>query len=215
MTAQAAVALVLHGHLPHAELGNEHDRLGERWLLEALWECYLPLEAMLDRLGADGVPAAITLSITPPLGSMLRHPRLRRRLAEHLAALSEVNALAGRRFAADPALAAVCTDTAARLRWSAERWDALGGDLLAALERHRTAGRVDLLGSTATHAFLPGLTPEPGAVRAQLRLGLRAFERLCGHRPSACGYPNAATTSASAPSSHAPGWGTRCSMLMV
>jgi 1,4-alpha-glucan branching enzyme len=192
MATHAAVALVLHGHLPYATPGSADDRLGERWLLEALWECYLPLEAMLARLGADGVPAALTLSISPPLGSMLRHPRLPARMAEHLAALGEVNAQAARRFAGEPALGAVAASYAERLRWTTERWLALGGDLLGALERHRRAGRLELLASSVTHAYLPGFAPEPDAMRTQLALGLRSFERLCGHRPLGLWLPECA-----------------------
>ena len=192
MAARATMALVLHGHLPYAEIGAESDRLGERWLLEALWECYLPLEAMLERLAADAVTAPITLSISPPLAAMLRHPRLARRLDEHLEALSEVNARARRRVAADPALEAVGASYAKRLCWTIERWHALDGDLLGALGRHRAAGRLELMSSSVTHAYLPGLGIEPEAVRAQLRLGLRYFERLSGHRPIGLWLPECA-----------------------
>ena len=192
MATHAAVALVLHGHLPYATVGSADDRLGERWLLEALWECYLPLEAMLARLGAEGVPAALTLSISPPLGSMLRHPRLPARMADHLAALGEVNARAARRLAAEPALATVTASYAERLRRTSERWRDLGGDLLGALAQHRQAGRLELLASSVTHAYLPGFAPEPGAMRTQLELGLLSFERLCGHRPLGLWLPECA-----------------------
>ena len=44
------VAIVLHAHLPYVR-HPEHDRpLEERWLHEAIWECYLPILGVLDRL---------------------------------------------------------------------------------------------------------------------------------------------------------------------
>ena len=59
----------------------------------------------------------------------------------------------------------------------------IDGDVLGALVRHHEAGRIELFTSSATHAYLPGLSSSPASIRAQLRLGLRGFERMSGVRP--------------------------------
>jgi 1,4-alpha-glucan branching enzyme len=71
-------------------------------------------------------------------------------------------------------------------------WERIEGDVLAALVAHARAGRIELWTTTATHAYLPGLLSAPASVRAQLRLGLRAFEALTGVRPSGLWLPECA-----------------------
>ncbi len=69
--AHGYLAIVLHAHLPFVRHPENERHLEERWFYEALIECYLPLVDMLDRLAADGVPVALTMSLTPPLAAML------------------------------------------------------------------------------------------------------------------------------------------------
>src|SRR3984957_5991832 len=87
------LALVLHAHLPFVRHPEHARHLEERWLYEALVECYLPLLDAFDRLADDGVPFALTMSITPPLAAMLKDDLLRQRFDGHLA---RIEALAER-----------------------------------------------------------------------------------------------------------------------
>src|SRR5690606_1246709 len=130
----------------------EHPRpLEERWLHEALTECYLPLLSVFDRLERDGVPFAITMSLTPPLASMLRDDLLRQRFHEHLARLEDLADKECQRLSQDPELGPVACFYDELLREVRARWDAIHGDVIAALLHHRNAGRIELLGSSATH----------------------------------------------------------------
>ena len=61
------LAIVLHAHLPFVRHPEHARHLEERWYYEALIECYLPLLDVFDRLHEEGVPFALTMSITPPL----------------------------------------------------------------------------------------------------------------------------------------------------
>src|SRR5206468_721729 len=153
----------------------EHARpLEERWLHEALWEAYLPLCDALERLAHDGVHAPLTLSVSPPLAAMLGDALLRRRFDEHLVRLERL-ASGARRFVPD-ALGAVLDFYAGRLAGARATWDRIGGDVLGAWTAHARAGRVELWTTSATHAYLPGLATARGSLRAQIRLGLAAFE---------------------------------------
>lgn len=192
MSGAGHVALVLHAHLPYVR-HPEHERpLEERWLHEALWESYLPLVALLDRLAAEGVSVALTLSISPPLAAMLSDDLLRARFGAHLERLERLAShLLERGLVAAPLRPALAFYQR-RLAAVHAAWDGLHGDVLAALRGHARAGRLELLTSTATHAYLPGLLASPASVRAQLRLGLRGFEAITGVRPRGLWLPECA-----------------------
>jgi 1,4-alpha-glucan branching enzyme len=187
------VAIVLHAHLPWVRHPEHARPLEERWLHEALWESYLPLLEVLDRLAEDGVRAPFTLSVSPPLAAMLADDLLRRRFADHLERLERLAASLARGSLLAPALRPALAFYQARFAEVHAAWDRAGGDVLAALAAHARAGRIELVTTTATHAYLPGLLSSPASIRAQLRIGLRAFEALSGVSPRGlwlpeCGY---------------------------
>ncbi len=78
------LAFVLHAHLPFVRHPEHARHLEERWLYEALIECYLPLARRLRPDGGEGVPFALTMSVTPPLAAMLKDELLRQRFHEYL-----------------------------------------------------------------------------------------------------------------------------------
>jgi 1,4-alpha-glucan branching enzyme len=189
------VAIVLHAHLPYVRHPEHARSIEERWLYEALWECYLPLLGALDRLANDGIRGALTISISPPLASMLRDDLLGRRFEDHL---DRTAALVERLLvrAAGPYEAALRVHRD-RLAEARALWDRSGGDVLGAFVRHASEGEgegsIDLLTTAASHAYLPGLLPaSPASVRAQIRLGLRSFEALTGVRPAGLWLPECA-----------------------
>ena len=87
------VALVLHAHLPFVRHPESDYVLEEEWLYEAITETYIPLLQVFEGLKRDGINFKITMSMTPPLVSMLRDPLLQERYSEHLAQLEELVAL--------------------------------------------------------------------------------------------------------------------------
>src|SRR5260370_4106512 len=91
--AHGCLALVLHAHLPFVRHPEHARHLEERWFYEALVECYLPLLEAFDRMAEQNVPFALTMSVTPPLATMMRDNLLRQRFHEHLA---RIEALAQR-----------------------------------------------------------------------------------------------------------------------
>ncbi len=184
------LALVLHAHLPYVR-HPEHERsLEERWLHEALWESYLPLLDVLDRLEKDGVAATLTLSVSPPLAAMLRDRLLKARFVAHLDRLARLAEKLEKVVAAEllPALRFY----QGRLAEVAAVWDRVGGDVLGAFKKHAAKGRLELWTTSATHAYLPGLAAAPASIRAQIRLGLRAFASVFGEEPKGFWLPECA-----------------------
>lgn len=186
MPAKGYLSIVLHAHLPYVRHPEHARHLEERWLFEAILECYLPLVGMLDRLAAEGIPVALTSSLTPTLADMLQDDLLRARFETHLARLQSLQRKELRRAGDDGRFGKAIHFYGAWLDEARRTWERHRGDIVSALVSHVRAGRLDLLASAATHAFLPGLASEPSAIRAQVRVGLAAFRAQTGLKP--CGF---------------------------
>jgi 1,4-alpha-glucan branching enzyme len=186
------LALVLHAHLPFVRHPEHALHLEERWFYEALIECYLPLLDAFDRMAADGVPFALTMSVTPPLASMLKDPLLCERFDRHLGRIEALAAKECDRLYGDvefAPIAAFYRDELARMRAVWARWD---GDVLKGLLHHWDAGRLEIMTCSATHCYLPGLLPTRSGIRPQLELGVRGFESIVGRTPLGMWLPECA-----------------------
>lgn len=194
MMRRGYLLLVLHAHLPFVR-HPEHEGLPEeRWLFEAVTECYLPLLAALERLQEEGLAFRITLSLSPPLIAMLQDPLLQQRYLRHLERLLELLDRERLRNRKDSGLRVLAEFharwfTATRRRYL-ERY---GCDPVAGFRRLADAGVLELITSAATHGFLPLLRQEPAAVGAQLRVAADFFQQRIGRPAPAiwlpeCGY---------------------------
>src|SRR5436309_3551021 len=84
------LCIVLHAHLPFVRHPEHEDFLEEDWLYEAISETYLPLLKVFDQLTDERVPFRVTMTLTPPLVSMLRDELLMSRYARRLDKLCEL-----------------------------------------------------------------------------------------------------------------------------
>jgi len=84
------LALVLHAHLPYVRHPEYEEFLEEDWLYEAITETYIPLIQVFEGLVRDGVDFRITMSLTPPLVSMLSDELLQQRYLRNLNRLIEL-----------------------------------------------------------------------------------------------------------------------------
>jgi 1,4-alpha-glucan branching enzyme len=192
MPARGYLAVVLHAHLPFVR-HPEHERpLEERWLFEALAECYLPLLGAFERLHRAGVPFPVTMSLTPPLAAMLRDALLRRRFEDHLARMQKLADRETQRLRDDERFGPVARFYVEELVEVRSTWSRIRGDVVGALVGHADASDIELVSCAATHAYLPGLLPTRRALRAQLRIGMRAFQHATGRRPTGIWLPECA-----------------------
>ncbi|MGI6083407.1 MAG: 1,4-alpha-glucan branching protein domain-containing protein [Limnochordia bacterium] len=187
------VAICLHTHLPYVRHADDPNALEQRWLFEAITESYIPLLNVFHRLREDGVAFRFAMSVTPPLMEMLRDPLLQARYISHLDNLIHLAEKEVVRLGSEPRFRTVAEMYLWKLREArhifCERYQ---GDLLRGFLQLEKAGCLDLITSAGTHAYLPLLRSEE-AVRSQVRLGVRAFQRHFGHRPRGiwlpeCGY---------------------------
>src|SRR6266540_894923 len=75
---------VLHAHLPYVRHPEHPEFLEEDWFFEALNETYVPIVSVLDGLLAEGVEYRLTMTLSPPLVSMMTDELLLSRYHRHL-----------------------------------------------------------------------------------------------------------------------------------
>jgi 1,4-alpha-glucan branching enzyme len=191
--ARGCLSIVLHAHLPFVRHPESTDVLEERWLYEAITGTYLPLLQVFEGLVADGVPYRCTVSLSAPLVSMMADDLLKTRYAAHLDRLVELAEKELERTRPEPhyhRLAQMYPDRFQSLRHT---WRSHDGDLVRAFRRLRDAGRLEVITSTATHAFFPLMDRNWAAIRAQVHVAADLYEKHFGARPPGmwlgeCGY---------------------------
>jgi 1,4-alpha-glucan branching enzyme len=181
----------LHSHLPYV-LNHGRWPHGSDWLCEAAIDTYLPLIETLTQLAREDVHAPVTIGVTPVLGNQLAHPsfaaELEHLFAERLKACARAPAELAETGQDDLIpLAAFWHTRLERLR----RLFRTHGDIIAALRRFESGGRLEIISSAATHGYLPLLGTE-ASIRLQLHVGYAEHRRLFGRAPRGCWLPECA-----------------------
>jgi len=176
--------LALHSHLPYV-LNHGRWPHGSDWLCEAALDTYLPLLERLEELAAEQTPTPVTIGFTPVLANQLASPAFAREMEEffgqRLAACDEAPASFG-------PLVEFWRARFNRLRELFRRIDA---NLVAAFRRLQEQGRLEIIGSAATHGYLP-LLGRDESIRLQLAVGQHEHRRLFGVAPAGCWLPECA-----------------------
>ncbi|MFQ5509373.1 MAG: glycoside hydrolase family 57 protein [Leptospirillia bacterium] len=187
-------SLVLHAHLPFVRHPEYPEFMEEDWLFEAIGETYIPLIAMMHRLQDDGIPFALTMSLTPPLCEMLSDPLLMERYDRRLRkqvelAEKEITRTGGHDDFNNLARYYLGRFTE-ELRIFEEE---CGRNLLGAFRRFQDAGLLEIMTCGATHGFFPLMQVNERAVRAQVRVAVANYRKHFGRGPRGiwlpeCGY---------------------------
>ncbi len=186
--------LVLHAHLPYVRHPEYDSFLEEDWLYEAITETYIPLINVFDGLLRDNVDFRVTMSLTPPLISMLTDPLLQHRYLRHLGKLIDLASREVERTVWQPAfhnLALMYKDRFCNARYVFE--DLYGKNIVNAFKKFQDLGKLEIITCGATHGFLPLSDVYPSAVRAQVKVAAAHYEKHLGRRPRGiwlpeCGY---------------------------
>ncbi|WP_287370744.1 1,4-alpha-glucan branching protein [Oceanithermus sp.] len=166
--------LVLHAHMPYVRAHGAWP-FGEETLYEVMAETYLPLAQALDRLWADGVPAPLTIGLTPILVEQLADADVQQGFARYAEdrrerARSDLERYRGGELEASAAF---------QLRFwegTLAAFEELGRDLPGAFRRAQARGQIELVTSSATHGYSP-LLGYPEALAAQVRTGVHTYRR--------------------------------------
>ena len=194
MSAKGYFALVLHAHLPFVRHPEYERFLEEDWFFEALTETYLPLLDVFEGLERDGIHFRVTMSLTPPLLSMMTDPLLQKRFVRYLDE---------RLIAIEGELKRTKDDTYfnpvvhyykkhfERLREQfVEQYEL---DVTRGFRRLMENGYLEIITCGATHGYLPLLATQEESLYAQLSMAVRTHERILGRKPKGiwlaeCGY---------------------------
>jgi 1,4-alpha-glucan branching enzyme len=191
--AKGYFALVLHAHLPFVRHPEDPTVMEEQWLYEGITGTYLPLIQMFEGLVADGVQYRCTVSLSAPLMTMLTDDLLKERYARYLDRLIELAEKELDRTRHEPHYQRLAQMYFDRFQSIRHTWRCHEGDLVRAFRRLMDAGRIEVITSTATHAFFPLLDRNWAALRAQVHVAADLYERHFGRRSlgmwlGECGY---------------------------
>jgi 1,4-alpha-glucan branching enzyme len=204
MDFRYAISIVLEAHLPYVREYNGDDNFSqsgeEGRFFEAVSETFLPLLGILDRLENDHVPFRLGLAISPILCHMLSDELLLnkylhytdmqiefgRQEMERTSGQSEINKLAQIYY--DQLLDKRITFT--------ERY---GKNILKAIDFYRRKGKVEILASSATHAFLPFVSHNAESLQAQIEIPVSSYRRHFGGCPQGFWLPALGWTQALEP----------------
>ncbi|NEP62562.1 MAG: DUF1957 domain-containing protein, partial [Symploca sp. SIO2G7] len=183
------LALVLHAHLPFVRHPESDFVLEEEWLFEAITETYIPLLTMFDGLKRDGIDFKMTMSMTPPLVSMLKDPLLQERYDEHLAKLEELAESEIERNEHSGHLKYLADYYANEFNHTRQVWEDHGGDLVSAFKQYVDSNNLDIITCGATHGYLPLMKMYPEAVWSQLKVAVESHAENFGHPPTGIWLP--------------------------
>ncbi|MFN0095144.1 MAG: 1,4-alpha-glucan branching protein domain-containing protein [Dehalococcoidia bacterium] len=191
MTERGTAMLVLHTHLPYCRLAGRWPH-GEEWFHEAMLECYLPLlSAFRELQGAIAGSFGVTINVTPILAEQMRDPLMQEHFRAYVADRCERAASDVARFATNEAFGATAAFHLERYRAAQALFEAIEGDVPAALAQLEAAGHVEIATSAATHGYLP-LLGDDDAVRFQVETGVAAHIRTFGRPPRSFWLPECA-----------------------
>jgi len=190
--ATGYLALVLHAHLPFVRHPESDYVLEEEWLYEAIIETYVPLITMFEGLKRDGIDFKITMSMTPPLVSMLRDSLLQERFDEHLAKLEELTELEVERNVHNGHVRYLAEHYAQEFNHVRNVWESYSGDLVTAFKQFQDSNNLEIITCGATHGYLPLMKMYPEAVWAQLQVAVEHYEENFGRAPNGIWLPECA-----------------------
>ena len=188
------LVLLLHAHLPYVRHPEYKSFVEENWLFEGISETYLPLLRLFDSLERDGVEFKLALSISPTLTTMLQDQLLQHRYIAHLHSQLELAEKEVNRTRDDdrfrPLAEMYRTRHQTNLREFTQKYE---NDITRGFDYYYKRGKLEILATAATHAFLPLYMQHPPAVRAQVQTGVADHARVFGKAPRGfwlpeCGY---------------------------
>jgi len=192
--AKGFLALVLHAHLPFVRHPEQEDFLEERWLFEAISETYLPLLQCFNSLNEEGVNFKVTISLSPPLISMLTDPLLQDRYLNFISKMIHLCEREVERTVNQPEFNNLAIMYANKYKHDFDSFvNKYEKNLIKAFGILQQTGKVEIITCAATHGFLPLLNLTPESVRAQIAVAVQVFEKHFGSKPKGmwlpeCGY---------------------------
>ena len=188
------VSFVLHAHLPFVHHPESENYLEEQWLFEAISETYIPLLLNFKKLEEEKVDFRITMSLTPPLLSMLSNKLLQKRYIKYLKTHIELCKKELERTSYDERLNSLSKYYLDRYSNDLHVFkDIYNCNIIDGFKYFQDIGVLEIITCGATHGFFPILYVNENTVRAQIAVGVQTYEKYLGRKPRGiwlpeCGY---------------------------
>ncbi len=194
MQKKGYVSFVLHAHLPFIHHPESDDYLEESWLYEAISETYIPLLKYFKKLVDENVKFRITMSMTPPLLSMLDSKLLQQKYINYLEKLIELSKKEIKRTTFNQKINNLSHYYYERYSEDLRLFrDEFNCDLISQFKHFQDIGVLEIITCGATHGYFPILYVNEKTVRAQIAVGVQTYKRFFGRNPRGiwlpeCGY---------------------------
>ena len=194
MQKKGYLSFVLHAHLPFIHHPESDDYLEESWLYEAISETYIPLLQNFQKLVDEGVKFRITMTMTPPLLSMLDSKLLQQKYINYLKQHIELSKKEIERTKYDPRINKLSKYYYKRysndLHWFKDIYKC---NLITGFKKFQDLGVLEIITCGATHGYFPILYVNEKTVRAQIAIGVQTYYQyfdkpLKGFWLPECGY---------------------------
>lgn len=188
------VSIILHAHLPFIRHPEHEDFFEEKWLFEAICETYIPLLETFDNLVNEGVNFRITMSLTPSLMTMLADELLQERCIKHMNRLIELSEKEVERTKDQPEFNRLAKMYYEKYNNNYDIFvNKYNKNLITGFKHFSELGNLEIITCAATHGYLPLMSINPEAVRAQIAVGVQTYEKFLGKKPNGiwlpeCGY---------------------------
>ncbi|WP_018248613.1 glycoside hydrolase family 57 protein [Orenia marismortui] len=187
------LALVLHAHLPFVRHPEHEHFMEENWLYEAITETYIPLINHFEGLHRDGIDYRLTMSLTPPLISMLTDPLLQDRYLRHINKLIELAHKEVERTKDQPKINKAARFYLERFEIAKDTFlHKYKKNLVNAFKKFQDLGYLEIITCGATHGYLPLMQQYPEAVRAQIEVAIETHKKHLGREPRGIWLPECA-----------------------
>jgi len=187
------LSLILHAHLPFVRHPEYREFLEEDWLFEAITETYIPLIDVFDKLIDEGIDFRITMSLTPPLISMLTDELLQSRYIRYVEKRIQLSEKEIERTKHQPEfnrLAQMYHKHFTNARYVyAEKYHR---NIINAFKKFQDMGKLEVITCGATHGYLPLMNNNVNAMRAQINVAVQHYEKHFGRKPRGIWLPECA-----------------------
>ncbi|WKZ18822.1 MAG: DUF1957 domain-containing protein [Candidatus Jettenia sp. CY-1] len=187
------LSLILHAHLPFVRHPEYHEYLEEDWLFESITETYIPLINVFDKLIEDGIDFRLTMSLTPPLISMLTDALLQSRYIRYIDKRIELAEKEIRRTKQQPEFNKLAQMYHTYFKNAKQVYEEkYHQNIVQAFRKFQDMGKLEIITCAATHGFLPLIGNNMNALRAQIHVATEHYEKHFGKKPQGIWLPECA-----------------------
>jgi len=176
MNTAPVISFIINIHAPFVRHPEQPLCPQEHWFFETLSETCLPLLEVFDRLDGNHMPFRTGVSLSPVLCHMLTDEMLLNRYLEYVDRKIEFGARQLRELPED-------NENYNLIKFYYNRFldqrvlftERYNRDILKVFDYYQRKGRIELLTTSATHAFLPFYSKYPEAIQAQIEVAIGTY----------------------------------------